>query len=113
MSIHLDKGVTRWVIIVWPKFVIKVPSLSSWKQFLQGLLANMQEEFWWKSTKDKRLCPTWFSICGGFMNIQPYCFRPDCDEMPCVSNYDGLPLDTNPNNFGQYNKQTVLFDYGS
>lgn len=41
-SINFYKGTTRWVFLIG-KYAIKIPSLSSWKQFLKGLLANMQE----------------------------------------------------------------------
>jgi hypothetical protein len=50
------KGSTRWVFVA-KKFVYKIPSLYIFKQFLLGLLVNMQEvEFSRYKDFKKTLC---------------------------------------------------------
>lgn len=60
-------GATRSVFLVG-SVAIKVPRLTSWRQFLRGLLSNMDEaEF------DRRgaegLCPVTFHVQGGWMTV--------------------------------------------
>lgn len=59
----IKHGVSRWVFLIG-SVAIKFPSLSSWRQFLLGLLANMREAEW--SCCDDRFCPIVFKITGGF-----------------------------------------------
>lgn len=42
MGVTFTYGITRFVFLT-KHYAIKVPSLHSWKQFVWGLLANMQE----------------------------------------------------------------------
>lgn len=52
-GIQRAEGTTRWVFLT-KKYAIKIPSLSSWRSFLDGLLANMRER------QLSPLCPKYF-----------------------------------------------------
>ncbi len=106
---QLIRGITRWVILT-KNSAIKLPSFRGWKFFLMGLLANLQEQFWWVETRDPRLCPVKFCL-SGFLLVMP---RVEvCIEEVDYSYYEGLPLDPKPINFGIYKGKIVLIDYGS
>jgi len=62
------KGVTRWVFPL-KRWVIKIPSLYSYKHFITGLYCNISEKETWDITHSEWLCPTTFSFLG-FINIQ-------------------------------------------
>lgn len=127
---EFKRGITREVLLIG-NWAIKIPSFRSWKLFLSGLLANMQESFWWKATKDKRLCPVLFSVWGGWLLImkrtRPLDYGYDLDRMDKEKWFDGLPVDFKKDNFGMlrikapntnntFNCVTdivVLIDYGS
>lgn len=49
------RGATR-VVIVLRHYVIKIPTFKSWKLFLHGLLANLQEHQM-STINDAALCP--------------------------------------------------------
>lgn len=108
------RGITREVVLT-RRWAFKFPSLRSWKLFLTGLLANLQERDWWRSTHDKRLCPVVAWLPGGFLVVMPRAERLEPDEYLFLQEeeFDGLPLDAKPSNFGTYQGRTVLIDYGS
>ncbi|MCM5689520.1 hypothetical protein CN140_02645 [Sinorhizobium meliloti] len=64
-------GATRTVILT-RRYALKLPSFKSWRLFLQGLLANMQEREFGKAERDG-LCPVLFSIPGGLLVVMPRC----------------------------------------
>lgn len=41
----IGKGSTR-IVLILSKFVIKIPSLTSYKLFLNGILSNLSEKQW-------------------------------------------------------------------
>ena len=59
-------GATR-LVLVFKSFVVKVPTFLSWRLFLHGLLANMQEELF--SGVNDCLCPVIWSDIFGFVLI--------------------------------------------
>ena len=115
----IKKGATRWVIVC-PKRAYKIPSLYSWKHFLQGLLANIQEAQW--SGFDKRLCPVIFKLPLGFLVVMPTVepiktedwYLPD-DMYEALVNHEDyiLPVENKTNSFGILNGEIVAIDYGS
>ena len=105
----LIRGITREVFI-FKDLVFKIPSFRSYKLFLNGLLANLQESFRWKTTKDKRLCPVLFSLPFGILVIMPYASPV---KKVNYNKFNGLPLDLHVTNFGKYKNKIVLIDYGS
>lgn len=63
-----DDGVTREVFLVG-RFAVKIPKLIyGWRNFLQGLLANMQEQAF-RQGEWPDLCPIVFSIPGGWLVV--------------------------------------------
>lgn len=109
MELKFVRGVTREVIIIGG-LVFKIPSFRSYKLFLHGLLANMQEKEWWYHTRDKRLCPIWFYIPLGLLVIMP---RLTAAKSVNFLKFSGLPLDKKIENFGKYKGKVVLLDYGN
>jgi hypothetical protein len=106
----LKRGVTREVVLIG-RYAIKLPSLRSWRLFLQGLLCNIQErEF---SGFDERLCPVLLSVWGGFVNAMPRCvpvddFTPEMDRI-C----DDLTfIEKKQCSFGMMGDRLVAVDYG-
>lgn len=60
-------GATRLVFLV-AGVAIKVPRPRTWRQFLRGLLSNMDEaEFYRRGAEG--LCPVTFHIPGGWMTV--------------------------------------------
>lgn len=109
----ISKGITR-VVFIFDTFVVKLPRIYKWTMFLQGLISNMNEKFWWKHTKDPRLCPVLFTSIGGFFLIMKRAtLIKDVDRTEMYVKFEGLPLDLNPSNFGTINGEIVLIDYGS
>lgn len=128
-SINFCKGVTRWVFLIG-KYAIKIPSLSSWKQFLNGLLANMQEREFSKMDKsschynliaDVHYCdPLGFLlimeradyalsdwiICAWERHIVENLFK-ECEK-------HGIPVDKKLSNVGKFaGYELKLIDYGN
>ncbi len=105
------RGITREVFLIG-KWAIKLPSVRSWRLFLQGLLGNMQEKE--LSGFDDRLCPVVFSIWGGWVSIMPRCGSlPEfTDEMGGICEYMGF-IEKKLCSFGLLDGKLVAVDYGS
>ncbi len=68
-------GVTR-LVFVFSTFVIKVPKPRHWRNFLRGLIGNINEGDTWKWNSGKYekgtshlLCPVIWSMWGGWLLI--------------------------------------------
>ena len=119
----LKRGATRCVF-VFKRWVIKIPRLRSWRNFLQGLLANQQETLFWRDLGIYqylgRFCPVLFSIWGGFMVIMPYA-RPltnrewhKLDYKEFINQPDfQIPVEDKYSSFGVYEERVVAIDYGT
>ncbi|HWU13235.1 MAG TPA: hypothetical protein VN157_04410 [Caulobacter sp.] len=60
-------GATRWVFLIGT-VAIQVPRPSTWRQFLRGLLANLDEaEFYRRGSEG--LCPVIHHFWGGWMTV--------------------------------------------
>lgn len=117
------KGTTRCVYLVG-KYAIKTPSIQSWEQFLQGMLANLQERCWWKETHHKNLARVYYCDCFGLCLIMEranyvICNNPNEFTQKIVAEFfhdcteAGLPVDPRPSNIGVFDEQYKLIDYGS
>lgn len=117
-------GCTRYVILT-KKYAVKIPQFRySWRLFLLGLLANMQEKLLW-TTKDDRLCPILFSITGGWIIIMPRCKPINRQEFFDLdikrfwtenienNNEWYVPVENKEDSFGWHNEKIVAIDYGS
>lgn len=108
------RGITREVILVG-KYAFKFPSIRNWKCFLLGLIANMQEGFWYKAMGiHGKLCPVLFRIPGGFLTVMSRVDRVcTWDDDINYGEFSFYPMDPKPMNFGELNGKIVLLDYGS
>lgn len=112
-------GATRFVLIT-DRLVFKIPRLSSWKSFLQGLLANMQErEF--ARTGWEELCPVFFADPFGLLVVMPKCMPLRRDFWVNEFDYSAfcnredyvIPVEQKHDSFGRYKGKIVAVDYGS
>jgi hypothetical protein len=108
------EGTTRVVFLIG-KYAIKLPALRSWKLFLRGILANLDENLWYKSSPAEwklKMCPVVFSFVGFILIARrarpiPYHIYEDLD----LKQYEPLPVDPKQSNFGWYDHRIVLIDY--
>ena len=114
-----DCGVARDVFLIG-RYAFKFASPRyGYKNFLQGLLANMQETTFSKADWPE-LCPILLSVPGGFMNIMARA-RVMTDEEYEEFDFDGfikrddyvVPVETKPNSFGWLDGKIVAIDYGN
>jgi len=116
----MKKGATRWVFFIG-KFAFKFPSFSGWKQFLWGLLANIQEkEFSKVDVLKNKLCPVIFSFPFGFLVVMPKAKILERDEISkehlktfCTCGEFMIPSELKYDSFGYLNGKLVSVDYGS
>ena len=112
------KGATRTVFLVG-KFAFKIPRMYSWKGFLQGLIANIQERLWSKA-KHEKLCPVLFGLPGGFLVVMPRTTKLTVRQFKYLGiqkwrDVDGvkIPVENKHDSFGWLNNRIVAVDYGS
>lgn len=113
------KGTTR-VVYVLGNYAFKFPRTNRWKSFLRGILANMDEYFWYKHSpiewKDK-MCPVIFKSWGGFLLIMEKADELSDNEYnkkQFAEMFKIIPisLDNKIMNFGRLkNNKVVLVDY--
>lgn len=122
-------GCTREVFLT-RSHAIKIPSLVSWKSFLNGLLANMQERAF-SATGWPELCPVVWSIPGGWCVVMQRAGEIDPDTWFSFSERDGghptenvepwisgskdyiIPVEMKMNSFGVLDGRIVAVDYGN
>ena len=115
----LRSGSTRWVILIG-RFAFKIPSLHSWKNFLWGLLANIQEVEFSKCNEMKhKLCPVKFYLPLGFLVVMPRVKILSKDDLPkealekfCVDDNFTIPAELKHDSFGYFKGKLVAVDYG-
>lgn len=113
------KGSNRWVFVVG-RFVFKIPSLYAYKNFLWGLLANMQEmEFCRIDEIKNRLCPVIFYIPLGLLVVMPKVRVLKEEELTkeelknfCTLTKTYIPAELKHNSFGYFKGNLVAIDYG-
>lgn len=120
------KGTTRFVLLIG-KYCFKFPRFNSWDKFLKGCLANRSENFLYKyKFKDRPqvlLCPTYFSLNCGLLNIMartndiPDSLLKKLKECPgatrnlLLNSHGKITRDIKLENFGYYKGLFVLHDY--
>ncbi|MEK6828853.1 MAG: hypothetical protein AABY15_01915 [Nanoarchaeota archaeon] len=114
------RGTTRTVILT-KKYAIKIARFwhsmkgHRWKMFLRGILANIDEKFWWKCEyKREKLCPVvWKSPLGVILVMKKATplkeSEYDKDAFACT--FENLSLDNKIENFGKIENKVVLVDY--
>lgn len=110
-------GATRAVLLT-DRLAWKVPRMSTWRTFLNGLLANMQEREFSRAGWPE-LCPVYFSVPGGWLVVMPRC-APLTDlewaqiDMRWTEREDYvLPVEMKRDSFGRLLSRVVAVDYGS
>jgi len=111
------RGATRTVLLT-KRYAIKVPRLASWRLFLCGLLANMQEREFSRAGWPE-LCPVLFSLPGGWLVVMPRA-APLSDlewaqidmRWPDRADYV-VPVEMKRDSFGRLLSRIVAVDYGS
>lgn len=122
-------GISREVILT-KRYAYKFPKLRyGWKQFLHGLLANMQERSFAKAGWPE-LCPVVWSIPGGWLIVMRRAEPISEDDWQVLgwesahprdvlepwisrsSNYV-IPAERKPDSFGWLDGQIVAVDYGN
>jgi hypothetical protein len=97
------------------KRAYKFPSLRNWRDFLFGLLNNMNEKEW--SRKTPLACPVLWGLPGGFLIAMPRCRILTDDEFAAID-YTGfkaasqLKPEPKADSFGYLNGAVVAVDYG-
>lgn len=110
------RGVTRHVLLIG-RWAVKVPALWSWRLFLSGLLANMQEREFSRAGWPE-LCPVLFSLpCGWLLVMHRADPVPDDMELDFQSLIDRpdyqIPAEAKRDSWGLLNGRVVAVDYGS
>lgn len=124
---EVHSGTTRIVFLIG-KYAIKIPVLNSWRGFLKGLLANVNERNIW------HLCPDYFlpvlwSLPGGWLVCMPrvkafsvdhpwyYCFMGDLFHPDNDDNDQALTArrycEAFYKNIGWYKGKPICIDYGT
>lgn len=113
-------GHSRWVFIIG-RLALKTPSMSGWRSFLLGLLANMQERDFSKIPDMKaKLCPVYFSLPLGFLIVMPKAdvlqdgaINSDDLQKFCVCNENyTIPAELKADSFGYIKGKLVAIDFG-
>ncbi|MGL5013975.1 MAG: hypothetical protein ACRC6V_06750 [Bacteroidales bacterium] len=121
MRINL-KGSTR-IVFIFEKFVIKIPTFKSWKLFLTGILANLQERQFSK-IHNKNLARVVLSDPLGLIIVMERVreirnrglFFVELQKICCESDLhlDFWLSDCKPENYGYNNKgKLVKLDFGN
>lgn len=115
----LIKGSSRYVFLLFG-LAFKFPSLNSYRNFLWGLIANLNEHKLYYTLKHKKLCPIVFHIPLGILNVMPMVklmsedefnnFKPI--EFCCLGEGKTIPAEAKRDSFGWYKGRIVVIDYG-
>lgn len=113
-------GTTRVVVLI-SRFAVKFPKIDlrhrkyGRRIFLKGLLANLEEKFWYKAyCNSDKVTKVYFTSLFGFVQVsqraEPLTKEEyDCENMESL--FKGYPLDNKIENFGKINGKIVLVDY--
>jgi len=117
----IKTGTTRYVLVVG-RFAFKFPRISSWRNFLAGLLHNMNERAFSTMNIDL-LCPVVASAPGGFLNVMPACqVSADCELLriwlSAVEQHEQSDVllgivEMKPDSVGLLHGRPVAVDYGT
>jgi hypothetical protein len=116
----IEKGTTRTVFLT-KSYALKIPRFwheyggHKWKMFLRGILANLDEKYWWSySYRRNQLCPVIFTFPLGLMIVMKRAETlsiSEYDKAKLEKDFNGLPLDNKISNFGKFENRIVLVDY--
>lgn len=116
---QLKSGATRHVLLVG-RWAIKIPRLTRWINFLQGLLANMQEVAF--APISDLLCPVLWTSGGGWIVVMARAEPLTDAELAVILSWEShgmvsepfpLAVEAKPCSFGKLGGRIVAVDYGS
>lgn len=116
---RLEYGVTRRVLLVGA-YALKVPTVTEWRLFLLGLLANMQEALFGRMNRPE-LCPVLWSIPGGFLVVMRRARVLTDEEFDALDlerwvvrdETFTVPAEIKSDSFGYLDGRLVAVDYGN
>lgn len=108
-------GSSRTVILT-KRLAFKLPYIGRWRNFLWGLIANMNEADF-DRMKDPRLAKVLFKIPAGFLIVMEKAeplieFNEDDLKAFCMSGDWALPVELKKDSFGYINGELKAIDYG-
>lgn len=119
--IKICKGTNRTVFLVG-RYAIKITRFwhsnrgYRWKSFLRGILANIDEAYWYRwSTHKELLCPVLFKSPLGVILVMRRAEpinKEEYNKKEFSSIFKAMPLDNKIENFGKIDCRIVLVDYG-
>jgi hypothetical protein len=110
------RGATRHVLLIG-SVAVKVPALWSWRLFLSGLLANLQERDFSRAGWPE-LCPVLCAAPGGWLLVMrraepvPDALEIDFEALMDRPDYR-VPAEAKRDSWGLLNGRVVAVDYGS
>lgn len=111
-------GSTR-VVVLWRQWAFKIPYIGLYKNFLLGLVANLDEYNFYIAFKDSgKLAPIIFKFPFGICNIMKRAeyltreefYKLDFDNWIKIEN-SVLPVENKWDSFGVIDKAIVAIDY--
>lgn len=114
----IKNGVTRTVFI-FKNFVIKIPTLKTHSNFLEGCIANWKERKYTKAFEcipnhdfALSIAPSWYCFPFGLLLIQAKVNKLDRElQEEEYKKFSDYKMDMNKNNFGYYKGRIVSVDY--
>lgn len=114
---EIKYGSTRTVLLT-KNYAFKLPYLGRWKNFLWGLIANMQEvEF--NTLEDERLAKVLFHLPAGFLVVMKRAKplknynKRKLAEFCAMHKGVILPTELKKDSFGYIDGKLVAIDYGN
>lgn len=113
-------GMSRDVLCIG-RWALKLPKLKTWRAFLIGLLANMQERDLSKRGCWPELCPVVFALPGGWLVVMRRATpltdaqAEALDPLAVLSPEDdrpSIPAEPKASSFGMLDGRLVVVDYG-
>jgi len=111
------RGANRLVILT-RQHAYKIPTLRNWRDFLFGLLNNMNEARLGRAGLDG-YCPVLFAAPGGFLIVMPRACILTEDEFLafdavefCERGEYRINAEHKPDSFGRLGARIVAVDYG-
>jgi hypothetical protein len=118
---RIDYGATRAVLLLG-RYAFKVPFAFSWKHFLLGLIANMQEVSFSRAGWPE-LAPVVAHLPGGLLVVMRRCeplteeqwaaFEPSIANGWLVGDDYYVPAEPKQSSYGFLNGRIVALDYGN
>ncbi len=113
---EIKYGCSRTVILT-KNYAFKLPYIGRWKNFLWGLISNMNEVDFNTMNDDDRVAKIVFSLPAGFLVVMKRAeplkeFNKKFLTDFCTSKYLNAPVEIKKDSFGYINGKLKVIDYG-